>query len=64
MSELQALKALSSAREADERRLAERRKAALVLILRYLADHGYVGELCRFVCLIICRNAQSRVANA
>jgi katanin p60 ATPase-containing subunit A1 len=40
MSELQALKALSAAREAEERRLTERRRAALVLIMRYLADHG------------------------
>lgn len=41
MSDLSALKALSKAREGEEKRLAERRRAILVLMLRHLADHGY-----------------------
>ncbi|GFR44569.1 hypothetical protein Agub_g5842, partial [Astrephomene gubernaculifera] len=42
MSELAALKSLSKARESEEKRLQERRRNVLVLILRHLADHGYV----------------------
>jgi len=45
MSTLQALKAGSKAREAEERVRQERRRNALVLILRHLADHGYLGSL-------------------
>ncbi|MEW5306471.1 MAG: hypothetical protein WDW36_008933 [Sanguina aurantia] len=41
MSDLSALKALSKAREGEEKRLADRRRAILVLMLRHLADHGY-----------------------
>ncbi len=41
MSELAALKALSKAKESEEKRLQERRRNVLVLILRHLADHGY-----------------------
>lgn len=41
MSDLQALKAVSRAREDNEKRQTERRRAALVLILRHLADNGY-----------------------
>lgn len=44
MSELQALKALSKAKESEEKRLAERRRNLLVLILRHLVDHGYVDS--------------------
>eukprot|EP00195_Chlamydomonas_chlamydogama_P007559 CAMPEP_0202907358 /NCGR_PEP_ID=MMETSP1392-20130828/42210_1 /ASSEMBLY_ACC=CAM_ASM_000868 /TAXON_ID=225041 /ORGANISM="Chlamydomonas chlamydogama, Strain SAG 11-48b" /LENGTH=97 /DNA_ID=CAMNT_0049596195 /DNA_START=126 /DNA_END=416 /DNA_ORIENTATION=- len=42
MSDLQALKALSKARESEEKRLAERRRNALVLIMRHLVDSGYI----------------------
>eukprot|EP00798_Chlamydomonas_sp_ICE-L_P014651 gene14651-20685_t len=42
MAELQALKAISRAKENEEKRIAERRRNALVLILRHLADNGYV----------------------
>lgn len=45
MSTLSALKAGSKAREAEERSKQERKRNALVLILRHLADHGYVGTL-------------------
>ena len=41
MSELSSLKALSKARETEEKRMQERRRNALVLIMRHLADHGY-----------------------
>ena len=41
MAELAALKALSKAKETEEKRLQERRRNVLVLILRHLADHGY-----------------------
>ncbi|GLC47507.1 Katanin p60 ATPase-containing subunit A-like 2 [Pleodorina starrii] len=41
MSELAALKAISKAKESEEKRLQERRRNVLVLILRHLADHGY-----------------------
>lgn len=44
MSELQALKAHSKARELQEKRLAERRRNALVLILRHLLDAGYLDS--------------------
>ena len=40
--ELDNLRALSHARQAEERRMSERRKAVLVLVLRYLVDAGYV----------------------
>ena len=40
MSDLQSLKALSRAKESEEKRLAERRRNALVLILRHLVDNG------------------------
>ena len=42
MSELSALKHLSRARETEEKKLAERRRNVLVLILRHLVDYGYV----------------------
>lgn len=35
------MKALSKARDAEERRAQERRRAAIVLIMRHLCDHGY-----------------------
>jgi katanin p60 ATPase-containing subunit A1 len=41
MSELAALKSLSKAKEGEEKRLQERRRNVLVLMLRHLADHGY-----------------------
>lgn len=41
MSELAALKALSKAKESEEKRIQERRRNLIVLILRHLADHGY-----------------------
>ncbi|KAG2428803.1 hypothetical protein HXX76_011503 [Chlamydomonas incerta] len=41
MSELAALKALSKAKESEEKRIQERRRNIIVLILRHLADHGY-----------------------
>jgi katanin p60 ATPase-containing subunit A1 len=42
MSDLQALKYVSKAREAEEKRVTERRRNVLVLILRHLVDFGYV----------------------
>lgn len=42
MSDLTALKHLSKARETEEKKLAERRRNVLVLILRHLVDYGYV----------------------
>ncbi|KAG2495460.1 hypothetical protein HYH03_006405 [Edaphochlamys debaryana] len=42
MSELAALKALSKAKDSEEKRLQERRRNVLVLIMRHLVDHGYV----------------------
>ncbi len=45
MSEqLSAIRAQSRAREAQEKRIAERRKAALVLVLRFLVDSGYTDS--------------------
>lgn len=41
------LKATARSRDAQEKREAERRRALLVLILRHLADHGYVDSLDR-----------------
>ena len=41
MAELQALKAASRAKESEEKRHAERRRNALVLIMRHLVDNGY-----------------------
>jgi hypothetical protein len=43
MSELQAARAAYRARETEEKRQAERRRNALVLILRHLVDHGYTA---------------------
>ncbi|GAX76581.1 hypothetical protein CEUSTIGMA_g4027.t1 [Chlamydomonas eustigma] len=42
MSDLQALKYVARAREAEEKRLSERRRHVLVLILRHLVDFGYI----------------------
>ncbi|KAG1658974.1 hypothetical protein FOA52_008295 [Chlamydomonas sp. UWO 241] len=42
MADLDRLKVASRAREGEEKRQAERRRAVLVLILRHLADSGYV----------------------
>ena len=42
MADLSALKHLSKVRESEEKKLAERRRNVLVLILRHLADNGYV----------------------
>jgi katanin p60 ATPase-containing subunit A1 len=42
MADLQAVKAMSKARDAEERRGQERRRNVVVLILRHLADYGYV----------------------
>jgi hypothetical protein len=41
MSEVTALKVLAKARSEEEKRATERRRNALVLILRHLADNGY-----------------------
>lgn len=42
MADLTTLKALSKAREQDEKRAQERRRNTLVLIMRHLVDNGYV----------------------
>ena len=42
MSDLTAFKDLSKARETEAKKLAERRRNVLVLILRHLVDNGYV----------------------
>lgn len=42
MAELDNMRAVSQARQAEERRLAERRRNTLVLIMRHLVDAGYV----------------------
>ena len=42
MSDITAIKHLSRSRETEEKKLAERRRAVLVLILRHLIDYGYV----------------------
>ncbi len=44
MAELTALKGLAKAREMEDKRLAERRRNVLVLILRHLADFGYIDS--------------------
>eukprot|EP00201_Polytomella_parva_P020671 CAMPEP_0175047344 /NCGR_PEP_ID=MMETSP0052_2-20121109/5538_1 /TAXON_ID=51329 ORGANISM="Polytomella parva, Strain SAG 63-3" /NCGR_SAMPLE_ID=MMETSP0052_2 /ASSEMBLY_ACC=CAM_ASM_000194 /LENGTH=529 /DNA_ID=CAMNT_0016311199 /DNA_START=158 /DNA_END=1743 /DNA_ORIENTATION=- len=41
MAELQTLKSLSKAKDQEEKRHQERRRNAMVLILRHLADNGY-----------------------
>lgn len=41
MATLSAVKAASRARDAEEKRHAERRRNLLVLVLRHLADSGY-----------------------
>jgi len=40
--ELDNLRAVSQARIAEEKRMVERRRNALVLIMRHLVDSGYV----------------------
>jgi katanin p60 ATPase-containing subunit A1 len=42
------LKAAARGREVQEKREAERRRALLVLVLRHLADHGYIEAADRF----------------
>lgn len=42
MEQLSNLKAISKARDTEEKKMAERRKAVLVLILRHLVDSGYI----------------------
>ena len=44
MATLSAVKAQSRAREHEERKYAERRRNVLVLMLRHLADAGYVDS--------------------
>lgn len=44
MGDLVAIKAISKAREAEEKRLSERRRNALVLILRHILDAGYIDS--------------------
>lgn len=39
------MRANTKAREVEERRVADRRKAALVLMLRHLSDHGYLNSI-------------------
>jgi katanin p60 ATPase-containing subunit A1 len=50
MSELAALKVASKARESEEKRLAERRRNVLVLIMRHLADFGYLDTYEKLSC--------------
>ena len=42
---LSALRAQTKAREVEERKQQDRRRAALVLILRHLCDNGYLGSI-------------------
>ncbi|KAJ9521217.1 hypothetical protein QJQ45_022946, partial [Haematococcus lacustris] len=44
MTELQQVKAISKARDLDEKRHLERRRDTLVLILRHLVDNGYTAS--------------------
>lgn len=42
MATLSAIKAQSKARDIEERRALERKRNVMVLVMRHLADHGYV----------------------
>lgn len=42
MADLQAMKALSKARDMEGKRLQERRRNTVILIMRHLCDYGYV----------------------
>eukprot|EP00899_Mesostigma_viride_P023450 jgi/Mesvir1/428/Mv11310-RA.1 len=45
MSSLSALKAQSKSRDQEEKRIQDRRRSALVIILRHLLDSGYVDSV-------------------
>ena len=45
MASLMAMKAQSVSRDAEEKNKAERKRNTIVLMLRFLADHGYIGSL-------------------
>eukprot|EP00736_Rhodelphis_marinus_P007345 Rmarinus@m.21608 len=44
MSTLQSMKASTQAREADEKRLQDRKRNTLVLIIKHLCDYGYIDS--------------------
>ena len=42
--EYAALRAISKAKESEEKRIAERRRNVMVLIMRHLVDEGYLDS--------------------